>query len=441
MLANQNFQVILHKNYFSLMKILLRKVEIKDLESPFNNQTKDILIENGKISRIADTLNSQVDREISDSEKLYVSRGWLDPFASITDPGFEFKETVDSGSAAAFAGGYTDVLVLPNTFPSVQNKAGVLYFQERSASLPATLHALGAISQHLEGKNLSEMFDMNNNGAVAFSDGLRPLQDSGLLLKAFLYVKAFTGLIVEMPLDLQMAPSGVMNEGLTSTRLGLPGLPAVAENIIVNRDIELLRYTGSRLHLTGISTKRSVEMVREAKAEGLDLTCSATPYHLFFSDEDVANYDTNLKVNPPLRSIEDRDALRNGILDGTIDCIASHHMPQDWDHKECEFGNAEFGMTGFQTAFAAVSDALQGRINVDRLVDLFCTAPRKIFGLNGYPLDENKPAALTVFSLEGQTLLTEKNNKSLSGNSAFLNHGLKGRVVAVANKDNFFVNE
>ena len=420
------------------MKILLRKVLIADSNSSLNNLIKDILIENGKIALIADSIVDKADEVIEESDYI-VSPGWVDTFSHFCDPGYEYKETLETGAAAASAGGFTDVFVLPNTLPIVESKSQVEYIVQKSKSLPANIYPLGAITKNIEGKDLAEMYDMHASGAIAFSDGLVPVQTSGLLLKALQYVKAFEGILIQVPIDKSIGTHGLMNEGIVSTRLGLPGLPAIAEEIIVKRDIDLLKYTGSKLHISGISTAVSLEAIAEAKKEGLTISCSVTPYHLYFSDEDLMDYDTNLKVNPPLRSKEDRLALREGIVNGTIDCIASHHLPQNWDNKTCEFEYAKAGMIGLETAFAVVNSVLPELSN-NQLVKIFSTTARTIFNLPAIIIEEGADAELTLFSRNGTTILTKENIKSKSHNSPFVQKELKGKVIGTITKGNIYLN-
>jgi dihydroorotase len=420
------------------MKILLRKVLIADSNSSLNNLIKDILIENGKIALIADSITDKADELIEETDYI-ASPGWVDTFSHFCDPGYEYKETLETGAASASAGGFTDVFVLPNTLPIVQSKSQVEYIVQKSKPLPATIHPLGAITKNIEGKDLAEMYDMYASGAIAFSDGLVPVQTSGLLLKALQYVKAFEGILIQVPIDKSIGTHGLMNEGIVSTRLGLPGLPAIAEEIIVKRDIDLLKYTDSKLHISGISSAISLEVIAEAKKEGINISCSVTPYHLYFSDEDLMDYDTNLKVNPPLRSKEDRQALREGIVNGTIDCIASHHLPQNWDNKTCEFEYAKAGMIGLETAFAVVNSVLPELSN-DQLVKIFSTTARTIFKLPAIIIEEGANAELTLFSRKGTTVLTKENIRSKSHNSPFVQKELKGKVIGTITKGNVYLN-
>lgn len=419
------------------MTILVRQARIVDPSSPFHLQTADLLIEKGVITSIEPTISKEAD-QIIDISGLQVSAGWVDVFAHLCDPGFEFKETLESGAAAAAAGGYTDVLVLPNTSPVVHNKATVEYIVQKSRTLPVNVHPIGSITRNHDGKELAEMYDMQKSGAVAFSDGLCPVQSSGLLLKALQYVKAVDRNIIQLPDDQAINPGGLMNEGIVSTRLGLPGRPAIAEELMVARDIELVKYTGSRIHFTGISTAKSVELVRKAKAEGLAVTCSVTPYHLFFSDEDLKDYDTNLKVNPPLRSVLDKQALQQAVLDGVVDCIASHHLPQDIDNKISEFEYAKPGMISLQTAFSVVQTAIP-QLSEERLIELFALNPRRIFGLETAGVKPGVKAALSLFTRSADWKF--ENNHSKSANSPFLGKTLTGRPVGIINQDKLFLNQ
>ncbi|MCR6718763.1 MAG: hypothetical protein NVV59_00365 [Chitinophagaceae bacterium] len=280
------------------MKILIKQGRIADPTSPHNGAVTDIFIDNGSITGIGQHLTSEAD-QVLDLQGASISPGWVDIFANFGDPGFEFKETMETGAEAAAKGGFTDVLVLPNTSPCIHNKATVEYLVQKSKSLPVSIHPIGAITRNTEGKELAEMYDMRSSGAAAFSDGTHTVQSAGLLVKALQYVKAFDGLIIQVPNDDSINPHGLMHEGLVSTQLGLPGKPALAEELMVARDIELAEYAESRIHFTGISSAKSLEHIREAKKRGLNVTCSVSPAHLWFTDADIASYDSNLKSVPP----------------------------------------------------------------------------------------------------------------------------------------------
>lgn len=420
------------------MKILVRQALIADPNSAFNGQITDILIDGEQISKIAAHITETAD-EVIEITGLTVSPGWVDPFSHFCDPGFEYKETLETGAAAAAAGGYTHVFVLPNTKPVVDNKTQVEYISQKSKTLPVTIHPLGAITKGTEGKDLAEMYDMKNSGAIAFSDGLNPVQSPGLFVKALQYVRSFDGVLIQVPLDKTIGAGGLINEGVISTRLGLPGLPALAEEVIIKRDIDILRYTQSKLHITGVSTQNGLALIKAAKAEGLHLTCSVTPYHLFFCDEDMQTYDTNLKVNPPLRSKADMLALRDAVLNGTVDCIATHHLPQDWDNKTCEFEYAKNGMTGLETSFAVINHLLP-ELAKNRLVQLFSQNARTIFGLPAATISEGAVAELTLFTQSENTVLSKQQLKSKSSNTPFLDRELNGKVLGIFNKGQLTLN-
>lgn len=417
------------------MNILLKKVIIADLHSLHNGTVTDIFVSDGIIKSIANDLSIQSHITIEGDGNLFVAPGFVDVFAQFDDPGFEHKETLQTGAASAIAGGYTGVCIVPNTAPPVFNKSGVEYIIQKSRDLGIAIYPLGALTKNCEGKELAEMYDMYSSGAVAFTDGLQPVQSSEIMLKALQYVKAFNGVIVQMPVDKSIHAGGLMHEGIMSTKLGLPGIPSIGEELLIKRDIALLQYTGSRLHITGVSTVKGIELIREAKKEGLQISCSVTPYHLYFCDEDLADYDTNLKVNPPIRSKADREALRAAVLDGTIDCIASHHIPQHWDDKTCEFEYAKNGMINLQTSFAVVHSVFPD-LPVDRLVELFSGNARSVLNLPAAGIEENKEAEITLFRRNAQTVVTKNNLQSKSVNTPFLNVPLQGKIEGTIFKNN-----
>jgi dihydroorotase len=413
------------------MQILLKNVQITAPSSPFHGQQQDILIENGIISQVGSNITAPQARVIS-GNNLYVSVGWTDIFSHFCDPGQEHKEDLQTGVAAAAKGGFTTVMVVPNTQPALHTKPQIEYVLSRTRHGAVQVFPIGAITKNLEGTSLAEMYEMGQAGAVAFSDGLKPLQSPGMMLKALQYVKAINGTIIQLPDDLSISAHGLMHEGIYSTQLGMPGKPAIAEELIIQRDIELAKYTDSKIHFTGISTRKAVELIKRAKADGVKVTCSVTPYHLSLTDAALEGYDTNLKLNPPLRSADDVKALQDAVKEGVIDCFATHHLPQDWDAKQVEFEYAKNGMTGLESCFGVLRKYLS-EVPLDQLINMLSVKPREIFNLPVHTLAAGATANLTLFNPEEEWVLTEAHLVSRSKNSAYIGAQLKGTVKGIIN--------
>lgn len=416
------------------MEILLRSARIIDTGSPFHNQVKDILISNGKVKKIGAKLQNTTKAKEIKSANLHVSLGWFDLNTYLADPGYEQKETIESGCAAAAAGGFTHICCMPNTSPVIQSKSQIEYVLGKSASQVVSVHPLGAVTQNTDGKDLADVYDMYNAGAVAFSDGLKPSLNAGMLERALLYVKAFDGLIMTHPEDKSISKNGAMNEGVVSTKLGLPGAAALAEEISVNRDLFVLEYTGSKLHFLDVSLKRSVELIKGAKKKGLNVTASVNAYNLLLDDTAVGDYDTNYKLNPHLRTKADIAALIKGIEDGTIDTITSAHQPHDEECKKLEFDKADFGMIGLETCFAVANTALKSKVTVEKLVELLANNPRKVLNWETIAIKEGVDADLTIFDPEAKWTFNETDIRSLSKNTPFTGTEFTGKVLCVVNK-------
>jgi len=418
------------------MKILIKQAKIIAPSSPFNGQIKDIFISDGKIAAIADSINEKAD-EIIAKDRLCVSVGWMDMFADFADPGFEQKENIESGAKAAAAGGFTDVMLIPNSQPVVDNKAQVEYIIQKAKQVAVNIHPIGATSKKTDGNDLSEMYDMRQSGALAFSDGIKPVQNAGLILKALQYVKPFDGTIIQIPDDTSIGANGLMNEGIISTQMGLPGKPILAEELMVARDLKLARYADSKIHFTGISSPKSLEYIKRSKESGIKVSCSITPYQVYFCDEDLQGYDTNLKLNPPLRTKEDMLAMRKALLDGNIDCIASHHLPQHWDNKVCEFEYAKPGMIALETMFAVLMSC---GLPAQDFVQMQTIHVRTIFGLPIPEIKEGETASLTLFIPDAEFIFEEKMIQSKSKNSPFIGKQFRGKVIGIINKSNIHLN-
>ncbi|MBC7904665.1 MAG: dihydroorotase, partial [Gemmatimonadaceae bacterium] len=326
------------------------------------------------------------------------------------------------------------------TKPAIDAKSQVEYIVQQSKSLPVRVIPIGAVTKDTAGKELAEMYDMQKSGALTFSDGLHCIQSSGMLLKALQYIKAFNGTIIQLPDDHSIAPHGLINEGIVSTRLGLPGKPMMAEELIVARDIKLARYTSSRLHFTGVSSPKSLEYIKRGKESGINITCSVTPYHLAFCDEDLAEYDTNLKVNPPLRTREAMLALRTAVADGTVDCISTHHIPLDWDAKVCEFEYAKNGMIGLETTYSVLKSVLPD-VPEDRWIELLSINPGKIFGIQHESINVFSQANLTLFEPKKQYTYNKQDIRSKSANSPFIGKSFTGKAAGIINGQQLFLNE
>lgn len=390
---------------------------------------RDILIQNGVIALMAEQIPAPDGAEVISSEHLCVSPGWLDVGVQVADPGYEHREDLTTAAAAAAAGGFTAMACFPNTEPALHTKSEILYVKSKSAGLPVHCYPIGAISQHVEGKDLAELYDMHAAGAVAFSDGKKAIQDAGLLLRALQYSRAFNGLIINTPHHKTIAAGGQMHEGLMSTSLGLKGIPALAEEIMVQRDLSLLEYSEGRLHIHLISTAKSVSLIRAAKKAGLPVTCSVAVANLCFSDEKLVDFDSNWKILPPLRETSDMYALREGLADGTIDFICSNHTPWHEEAKNLEFPYAESGMIGLQTAFALCRTYLHKELTTPQLVEKLCLAPRSILGLPIPKIAQGERAELTVFDPESEWVLESGHIRSKSKNTPFVGEKFTGKVL------------
>lgn len=419
------------------MEFLIRAAQILHPDSPLHNSTKDILISNGKISKISDHID--FDGQVVTSEDLKLSVGWFDMRAHYNDPGFEHKEDVDSGTLAALSGGFTDVAILPNTDPVVSTKNAVSYYHKHNRVSPVNLHPVAAVTVRCEGKELTEMIDLHHAGAIAFSDGLKTIWHTDILLKALQYLQKFDGLLINRPEDHHLTAFGHMNEGHVSTVLGLKGMPALSESIMIQRDLKLLEYAGGKIHFSLISTKESVDLIREAKLKGLNVTCDVGVNYLKYTDQDLEDYDTSLKVNPPYRLEEDRVGLLAGLADGTIDVIVSDHNPHDEEGKKLEFDLADFGSANQQPLYSIAKESLGDQF--DSVIDKLTTNPRKILGLEVPKIEEGAEACLTLFSPSKNWRLNGHTNKSKSVASPVFNQAMTGAIIGTVNKGELHLNQ
>src|SRR6186713_2719280 len=356
------------------MKILIQAPQILDSNSHFHQKEKNVLISNGRIVEIGDK-NYTADKVIK-AEGMKLSIGWFDLGTFVGDPGLEHKEDLESAAKTATAGGFTEIAILPNTSPSVQSKNEVSYITRNNDSRLVQIHALASVTKNNKGEELTEMIDLHESGAVGFTDGLKPIWHTDILLKSLQYLQKFNGLLIDHPEDIWLNLFGQMHEGVNSTRLGLKGMPRIAEDIAVTRNLELLGYAGGRLHFSRLSSGRSVDLIRTAKKK-LSVSCDVNVYQALLDDSVLFDFDTNFKVNPPLREKQDNDALIKGLKDGTIDVITSGHTPHEEESKNLEFDLSDFGMINLQT-FASNLVTLSQAIEFEILIEKITSNPRKL---------------------------------------------------------------
>jgi dihydroorotase len=419
------------------MNILLQQARIIDPVTA-RDDVADILIENGIISKIGSRLDIKGQVQKIDMNGKIVTPGFIDMHVHLREPGFEYKETIESGCAAAAAGGFTAVCCMPNTHPVMDNAEVVKYVKTKAAEALNGLvdvYPIPAITKGREGKELSPIAELIESGAVGFSDDGSPVESSAMMRLALEYAGMFGAPIIQHPQDMSLTKGGVMNEGATSTAIGMPAMSPVAEDIMVARDLILVEYIKTRYHIAHISTKGSIELVRQAKRKGLPVTCEVTPHHFTLTEESVRSFDTNTKMNPPLRTKEDIDAIFEGLRDGTIDAIATDHAPHSYDEKEVEYINAPFGIVGLETAVGlAISQLIEKKIlNWMQLIEKFSTAPRRLLRLPEIKIAEKSPANLTLLDPQKEWTVDPNLFKSKSKNTPFGGWKLKGKAVGIIN--------
>ena len=413
------------------MTTLLKSATIIDASSPHHNQKKDILIVNGKITQIANSIKQDSNYKVIKLENLHVSNGWFDTSVSFGEPGYEERETVIKGLKVAAKSGFTTVAINPNTNPVIDSKADIEFLINKANNSATQLVPIGALTKGSKGIEIAELFDMQQSGAIAFGDYNKAITNDNLMKVALLYAQNFNGLVISFPKNNSIAGEGIVNEGENSTRLGLKGNPALSEEIQIVRDLFLLEYTGGKLHIPTISTAKSLQLIKDAKKKGLQVTCSVAAHHLFLTDDELEGFDSNVKTNPPLRLKSDTKALIKGLKEGVIDIITSDHNPIDIENKKLEFSLAEDGTIGLESLFGVVNSIL----DLETTIKVLTSNPRNIFGLEKTSITKDSIANLTLFNPEETYTFSQENILSTSKNSAFLGKELKGEVYGVlANK-------
>lgn len=413
------------------MNALIKSAKIISPNSPFHLQTKDILIEDGFIKEIGDQINT--DAQTIEAEGLIVSDGWMDLFSVIREPGNEHQDTLAHLINSAKSGGFTSILGVSGSTPPIDNKSQVQYIKNQALNQIVNVLPVGTITEQQEGKEITEMFDMYNSGAVAFSDGKQYLKNPELLKRALLYTKPFNAKLICYCEDATVANGGMINEGEVAATLGMKVRPALAEELAVTRDLYIAEYTDSPIHITAVSSAKTIEIIKEAKAKDIRVTCDVNIFHLYFNDEALTDFDTNFKILPPLRTEKDRLALIKGLKDGTIDAISSGHSPKDIETKFCEFDNADFGAISLEALFGAAYKVLSDHFKIEEIINFIATNPRAIFNEKTV-IREQSAANLTLFTLS-ESSLNPSDIKSGSKNCPFTGETLNGKVIGTINNN------
>lgn len=415
---------------------LLKNAMIIDPGQKLHGKKRDILIKKGRIEDIKTKIEAGAKTKVFDVQGAHLSIGWLDLGVHTGDPGFEHRENLDSVGKAAAAGGYTGIACLPNTNPTIHSKSEVQYIRNNTRDRLVDFYPIGAVSHNCEGKDITEMYDMHHAGAVAFSDGSNAIQNNGLMMRALQYVKAFNGVILNQPNDLTIGGKGQMNEGEVSTSLGLKGIPDMAEELMVQRDLFLAEYTDSRVHIANVSTANSVDLIRRAKASGIKVTASVSAINLAYDDTVLLTFDSNYKVLPPLRLQSDIKALRKGLKDGIIDIIASNHTPLESEAKNLEFSYADPGIIALQTCYGLINSTLKGSLSEERIIECLALAPRRMLSIDIPEIKKGQAANFTIYHPDQEWTYHKNDILSLSQNTPFLGHTFTGKVLGVVNNGN-----
>jgi len=416
------------------MNIILKSAKVINVESKHNGSKQDILISEGKIKKIGSSISVKNAKTIS-VKNLHVSTGWFDSSVSFGEPGYEERETLLNGADVASKSGFTDLLLNPSTKPVLDNQTDISFIKSKSLNSSCNIHPIGALTLSSESKDLAELYDMKNSGAVGFYDFKKPILNSNLLKTALLYSQSFNSVIMSYPQDNSVAKGGLINEGTISVNYGIKGIPNFAEEIQIARDLHVLEYTGGKLHIPTISTKKSLELIKKAKSKGLNVTCSVAVHNLIFNDKKLKDFDTRFKVLPPLREEKDRVALVNGVKTGLIDMVTSDHLPIDLENKKTDIENAKYGTIGLESIFGS----LLSLFDLNQTIEIL-TRGREIFNIEKPEFEVGSKASLSLFTINDYEF-SKADILSKSKNSAFLGMKMKGKPIGVINGNKITINE
>jgi dihydroorotase len=418
------------------MTTLLKSATIIDTSSPYHNQKKDILITDGIIYQIANLIDKKKEYTVVELENLHVSCGWFDTSVSFGEPGYEERENIKNGLNVAAKSGFTAVAVNANTNPIIDNKSAVEFLINKANGNATNLYPIAALTKQSKGIEMAELYDMQQSGAIAFGDYNKPVTNDNLLKVSLLYAQNFDALVCSFPKNNSIAGEGIANEGINSTKLGLRGIPALSEHLQITRDLFLLEYTGGKLHIPTISSKESVNLIKEAKKKGLNVSCSVAVHHLILTDDELHGFDSKAKVTPPLRTKEDTKALIKGVKSGVIDIITSDHNPIDIENKKVEFSSAKNGTIGLESAFGAINSVL----NIEDFIKCITTNPRNRFGIKNPQIKEGNSANISLFNPEHSYIFSEQHISSTSKNSIFIDKKLHGKAYGIFSNNQLILN-
>jgi dihydroorotase len=408
------------------MNLLLKNTTILENQNPFHKQQVDIEITDGIISKIGKNLTVKEGYEVIEKDNLHVSQGWLDTSVVFGEPGFETTETIENGLKVAAKSGFTSVFLHSNTNPAIDNQAILQFVKSKAQNSVSNLHIVGCLTKNSEGTDLAELFDMKNAGVVAFGDYKKSMTNANLLKIAFQYVDNFDGILFVQPMNKDIKGKGFVNEGVVSTKLGLKGIPAMAEEMEIERNIALLEYTKGKLHIPTITTKNSIDLIAKAQAKGLQITCGVSVNNLVLTDEELVDFNSNTKIYPPLRTETDRKALIEGVLNDVISVITSDHCPVNIEQKQLEYDLADYGSIGLESAFGALQTVLPTEVIVEKF-----TAQKSYFNIENSTISEGNKADITLFNPNEEWVFGKENILSFSKNSIMIGKKMKGKVYGI----------